>query len=1038
MRRDTVIPILCGVLTLTLAVIAPTAAGAGPSHFVTLDITDALNRDHTVSPYYDGQTADYAWLRPGRLSARTLAGEVPFAVVDPASHDGRSVFISCGQRNDFPAEVVLPVYAKGVRGVHLLGLAGGWAQGPPGERVGTVVARYTDGTRRETPLRLGSEVDDWLHHSATTAPLAAAPEGGAGSGHLDAWRLDCAGEAGRVLAELHLRADTRRTALSLFAITLELDPAGGQVPDAYEAAHADLEAEVARGRVANAALRQRGFAAEADGFDRALERILDACPALAPAPGLGPIVKARNRLLAVAAAVASFASRRRFAKAPDPTQETFPSPADYRMVLERIPLWAEAGWREVPGHGPDLAVFGEGGHEENSLRSLGNALFAYAFLASSPGYDATVSGVSQECLRQRVVCGLRYMARSHVTGDLTCLDGKPWGDHWQSAWWTARMAAAAQRLWPQLAPADRMLVERVLVHEADRHLTRRPPGGEFANTRSEENAWDAEVLAWASGLFPAHARAAAWDAKAREFMINTLSVRTDRTDNSLVDGQPLRNQVTTVNVHDDFTIENHGAYQFCYMACPLHSLSWCYYAYTVTGRRPPQALFHHFRDVWGVIRGTYLYDGRFAYLSGKDWARYAYGLYFIMPPLVVLQNEFGDADARLLERDRFRLFEWEQRQHGDGGLFSGRFTHNVMAGWPHEYETDGMALLALAAALHGDRAAPIATPPQDFQRAVAGARLSPACEWLYARSPRAFASFSWRMLQNGWSLGLFVPAGGDHLVEWGRNNLCGALRIGGREVPHNKVRHVEQIAGCCVATTGQRSFAAAAQGAPAAVQTLTFVGLSDQGLAVVIDRVGAEGHFVLDSQQPLTLYLANDLFNGNRRRVRHALGEVEVVGVGGTAQRLELRSAWLNVDQTLGLASEPGVWALHDSATRNAPWGSLLYELITWNETSVPREVADGESLRDAVFVLLAGDSAATRDLAESLQRLSAPDSSLPAFRFRSPTGATVILAANHSDRPVPFPRLPADSADRQRLLPPPEAADTALPPWSVAVFVAP
>ena len=881
-----------------------------------------------------------------------------------------------------------------------------------------------------------------MGHSATAVALAAsAPKNGPGAGHLDAWRLDCAATADRLLSTVELRAESPRVALSLFAVTLELGPTAEAPVAAAPLALADLNAEADTCQAAAAELRQRGWAAEAEGFERRLVEVREGASGRAPSAGLERLGEARNRLLALALEMAAYESRRRFAKTPDPTQPDFPTPADYMLLLERFPLWAEKGWREVPGQGPEVAVFGQGGHEENSLRSLGNILFTYAVLATSPGYDAEVSGVNRQHLRQRAECGLRYMARSHVTGDLNCLDGKRWGNHWQSAWWTGKMAAAAQRLWADLSAADRALVERVVVHEADRHLNRTPPGAEFRNTRSEENAWDSEVLVWAAGLFAGQPHAAAWEAKAREFMMNTLSVAADRQDGRRVDGRPVHEQVSSVNLHDDYTIENHGAYQFCYMACPLHSLSWDYYAYTVTGRRPPEALFHHVRDVWGVIRGTYLYDGRFAYLSGKDWARYVYGLYFIMPPLVVLQNEFGDGDARLVERDRLRCFEWEQRQHGDGGLFSGRFTHGLMEGWPHEYETDGMALLALASVLHGERPALPATPAADFQRHVSGVRQSPACEWLYARSPRAFTSFSWRMLENGASLGLFVPAGGDHLVEWGRNNLCGTFRAGGRELPHTTVRHLEQVGTVCLATTGERLFSLNAGGAPALRQALTFVGLPTCGLAVVIDRASALTRVTLDSQRPLNLHLANDIFNGNRRRLFHATGEVDLAGVGGAARQLELPSAWLNVDQLLGIAAAAGVWTVHDSATRNAPWGSLLYELLTWDEEQKPREFAPGETVREATFVLVAGDAAVTRAVADSLRRLSPPGSALPVVRFLAPQDAAVItLAANHSDQAVPLSQLPADTAPGTRWLPPLAPARpgrlTELPPWSVALFV--
>ncbi len=994
--------------------------------FVTVDIGYACNRDHTAAPYYEAQPASYDWLKPGRLDVETTRGRVPFRVADPAAQGGHSLFVSRGQRNHFPVAVTFLVYARGVRAVHLLGLAGGWAQGPTGERVGTAVARYSDGTQREVPLRLGLEVDDWTAHRAQAAVLAAAAEKG-GGGHVDAWRFDLEGETERTLAEIQVRAEGGRTSLPVFADTLELTADGGLLADALTPALADLRAQAAPCTRAVETLRQHGFDLEADGFAVRLAQVLEGAPNATAAAGLGPLGVRRHALLALAAELEEAVRRRRFLKVPDPTRPEFPTRADYMLVLERIPLWAEKGWRELPEPQPGVAVFGQGGHEENSLRSLGNILFAYAFLATSADYDATVSGVGAEHLRERVLQGLRYMARSHVTGDLKCLDGKAWGDHWQSAWWTAKMAAAAQLLWSHLGPAERALVERVVSHEADRHLPRKAPGGEFGNTRSEENAWDSEVLVWAAGLFPAHPHAPSWEAKAREFMVNTLSVQADRQDERLVDGRPLRQQVYTVNVHDDFTIENHGAYQFCYMACPLHSLSWDYYAYGATGRVPPAALFHHFRDVWGVIRDTSLYDGRFAYLSGKDWARYVYGLYFIMPALAVLQHEFGDGEARLLERDRLRWFEWEQRQHGDGGMFSGRFTGNTMTGWPHEYETDAMALLALTALLHGERR-PVAAPsPTRFQQSVAGVRMSPACAWLYARSPRCFTSFSWRMLEAGWSIGLFVPAGGDHLVEWGRNNLCGTFRLGDAEARHGTVQHSEQAGECSVATTGRFPVGGTAS-RPAIVQTLTFAGLPEYGLAALIDRALATDDLTLAGQRPLNLHLANDLFNGNRRTVHSSRGGLELPGVGGTPARHEIDSPWLNVDQMLGVLADGGPWTIHDNTERNAPWGSLLFELIVCAEESAPRPVRAGAVIRDAVFVLLATDAAGTAEAARSLERRSARGEPVTVIRVRAPTGEMLTIAANHGEHAVALSSLALPGRTARQILPlsPPALAELA------------
>ena len=252
----------------------------------------------------------------------------------------------------------------------------------------------------------------------------------------------------------------------------------------------------------------------------------------------------------------------------------YPTPRDYMRILERFPAYVARGWRTTTISGVRVGFFGDPDHAEMGLRSLGNTVFLLALLATEASYDPRPSGYDQLWCRDRARECLNYMLRSHVTGDITCADGKPWGNHWQSSWWTAKMGIGAMVLWPHLTVSERRAVERVVAHEADRHLPRKAPGGAVSNTRSEENAWDTEALAVAIALMPTHEHAPAWRSKLVEFAINTLSAPQDRSDQTLLDGRPIADQVYTANIHSDFTTENHGAYHTCYMACPLHSLTW--------------------------------------------------------------------------------------------------------------------------------------------------------------------------------------------------------------------------------------------------------------------------------------------------------------------------------------------------------------------------------------------------------------------------------------------------------------------------------
>ena len=367
-----------------------------------------------------------------------------------------------------------------------------------------------------------------------------------------------------------------------------------------------------------------------------------------------------------------------------PLVELGPEGALSREYLRRIRAYLPYIQSNMKDWGPEPGAryHKRDGSQEHDVRQNASVAFGLALLA---GYSADQKSpaVQQSLADAKAI--VRYLAVTHKANFLPTGGGTQWGDHWQSAWWAAKMALGAQLIWDRLSPEQRERVERVVTHEASRHLSRKAPGGSFRDTKSEENAWDTEVMAAAIALFPKHPKAPEWRAKLIEFDLNSLSTLDDQTSSAIVDGRPLKEQVYTENVHADYTIENHGAYHTCYMSCPLHSLAWGYYALTSAKQPVPEAQFHHFVDVWERMKPTFL-DRRFAYVEGKDWPRYAYGMYFIMPALVTLQQQFGDQAAREIEKRRFRTFEEEQYSNGDGTFFGKRFTLNQMMHRLSEYE----------------------------------------------------------------------------------------------------------------------------------------------------------------------------------------------------------------------------------------------------------------------------------------------------------------------------------------------------------------
>ena len=696
-------------------------------------------------------------------------------------------------------------------------------------------------------------------------------------------------------------------------------------------------------------------------------------------------------------------------KKPDYSAKSYPGAADMMRILERFPMYSERGWHANYLDQPGLGYFGDSDHAEMGLRAMGNYIFVTALLATDPSYDPRPSGVSRETVLARVRACLAYMTRAHATGDIECADGLQWGNHWQSAWWTARMAAGARILWPSLTAEERASVERVMVHEANRHLSRIPPSGLTSDTKSEENGWDSEVLAWAVGMFPKHPNAQAWRLKLTEFCMNTLSAPQDKNDSTIVDGKPVKDWIVSANIHDDYTIENHGAYHFCYMACPLHSLAWGYEGLLGGEQSAPDAMFHHYQDVWRWAKRTYLGDGRFAYLSGKDWPRYAYGLSFVLPATVLAQLRFGDPDARRIESDRIALLEREQIINADGSFYGGRFTRNNLSGRMAEYETDTYANLALCYLLHRHGKTLTPTAPDKLAKHLAGTWSSPGSGWSFGRSSKLFASFSWRYLGAIRPVGLFVPAGCAHIAEWMPNQLVGQFDVVGVDARKTKLEHAETKSKTGFSTTGEITHCDSA-GAPLVRQQVSYTALVEEGIAVVMERTVAVADVKVKSSRAVNFALANDIFNGSARKIRYGntslnlagaknLGTVEAADPGANAASSTARqvpSPWLNVDDQLGIALLKGDhFTIQDTSGRNAQWGSVQYDVITALQMG-ERELKAGDTIIDSAFVLVAGGSKATSWL--PLESGVAPIAGEPAVYYagvKAPSGKHYLMVAN-------------------------------------------
>lgn len=256
---------------------------------------------------------------------------------------------------------------------------------------------------------------------------------------------------------------------------------------------------------------------------------------------------------------------------------------------------------------------------EHWIRPNTSAVEGFAFLHRFGPYNPAVVGVSRDRLmRETVVPMIRYLVETHATGRRPTGDGKHWGNAWQSAHWAYSLGRAAWFAGNDL-PADlRTGAARVVAHEAERFAGKRPPARIAGDTKAEENAWNSQIFSAAVVLMPGHPRRDTWEREFQRWAMSAMLRPADRNAATVVDGRPVSAQFTGANIHDDFTLENHGIVHPDYMTTFSLSMA-CSLDFLMTGRRSPDAVSYNAAVIYENLKWFSLPDGGFVYPNGQDW-----------------------------------------------------------------------------------------------------------------------------------------------------------------------------------------------------------------------------------------------------------------------------------------------------------------------------------------------------------------------------------------------------------------------------------
>ncbi len=661
-------------------------------------------------------------------------------------------------------------------------------------------------------------------------------------------------------------------------------------------------------------------------------------------------------------------------------------------LLERWATAAEEYWYDAGGE-PATGCYGPG-YLTWGVQSNWNYLGAMATLAAQPGVARAAHW------QARALAALRFLFRTHVTGDRPGLDGKPWGHGWISMLGIERAMHGVACLAPALTAADRAALHRVLTSEVDWllfHASRGRATGVCAGlwasggcNNPENNIWSGALLWRVATMYPDEPHAAAWQEQAHRFLINGVSIPADAQDRTVVAGRPVAERHVGANFFPHYALDHHGYLNVGYMAICVSNAAMLHFDLKRAGQPAPASLYHHQADLWQVLRRFVFADGRLARVGGDSRVRYAYCQEYLLPSLLFAADHCRDTQALPQAARQVVLMAQEADAPGGSGLFYAHRLAAMRARNPHYFtrlESDRACVLAMLLNYLPLVNAP-AAPTETFEASVAGGWAEDAHGAAMHRSPTRFASVSWRA--HGLTNALCLPPGDSDLAEWSLN-LAPVVRFlgddGQQSGRHRRVlaHQVREFAGGFV-TSGAVMEGAnigideGGQCTDQATTQLAFAALPDGRTCLALQYVVAasDRRSFLMELKDLHLGVPNDVFNGNRRTLHTATGQSELPAPSSRDEVLATGGRWLNVDDRLGVVALHGgeqLLVARSATRRGGRYQSLHVEEVCLHVRQGVAAVPPGAVLVDVGFAVLAGATARdTGTVAAGSGALALPD----------------------------------------------------------------
>jgi hypothetical protein len=579
---------------------------------------------------------------------------------------------------------------------------------------------------------------------------------------------------------------------------------------------------------------------------------------------------------------------------------------------------------------------------------LGGNVYALAVLLRFGGSELTVGRHSRDELERTAVAIVCALAGEHILGG----GEKEWST-FRSPRYIHLLGMGAWLLWDRLDGQTRLLVARIMAHEADRFLAAPAPAQLFDDTQAESNAWTGGGIAVAGCMLKHHPHRERWLEKANEYMISAYATAGDVARETEVDGKPLNQWLTGPNAFPDYTVENHGIVHPDYIAA-ISEMVRSAVAFGLAGESLPEAVTFNAEQVFDRLMFLSLPDGTHFYPQGTDYTpRRVDSLFQACNIVSLLPNPQRKACfLRSLARLETMAEAWPTvPMSGWVG-----FSRDLGCMW-------GLTQNYLMFRLFGTGGA--ALPDAELDASLAETHECTMGQFIVQRRAESLASFSWRP---GSIMGLAMPLDRDVLCYPLPGGYVGDVREQGSDASEMDV-HSHHI------VTSAAGFAARMElswCSRKVHQSCAFVALPN-GIAVYLEERRALTDVTISAANSGTIAFFDDVRWPYQAQPREYTG---AEGVLNAASAATSKGDWINIDGRMGFAAlgtsgmsltrregKPCIWRGEDTM-----YHTCRLQFVPAMDCELPATFSAGQ--RVSVFALVScpnQDAAATEALAAEL-----------------------------------------------------------------------